>query len=267
MKGLLSVLLGIMLLSLPVMAGSLELALGAGPSFAALDAANDSIEVFNALIVHLNETFDVHPDVSGTIAPMPSMGRGLFLSGAERYWLTEWFGFGAHIDYFGAASDTAGFYQGDAVSRIDLSYALDVVSASMAADVAFVDVGIRIGASIGAGYHYGTLEQTVVFEVPDEYPETIAGIPPEGEDRFTGGGLGFEASMFIAYPITEWLIVGTRVAYRSASIPEFTNAAGTPWDPDGDERANGLNLTGFAVQLSFSIAIDLSLDGGKESEE
>ena len=268
MKGLLSVLLlGILLLSLPAMAGPLELALGAGPSFAALDSVNDSIGVFNALLAHLNETFDVHPDVTGTIAPMPLVGRGLFLSGAERYWLTDWFGFGAHIDYFGASSRTSGFYQGDAVSRIDLAYALDVVSASLAADVAFVDLGIRIGASAGVGVHYGILDQTVVFEIPEEYPDVIAGIPPEGESRFTGSGLGFEAGVFVAYPITEWLIIGTRVGYRSANIAELTNEAGLPWDPDGDDRANGLNLTGFTVQISFSIAIDLSLDGGKESVE
>ncbi|MBU1049691.1 hypothetical protein KKG90_06675, partial [Candidatus Bipolaricaulota bacterium] len=95
MKGLASVLFILVLSGLAVTAGPLELGLGVGPSFTSLDSFNETIGVFNALIAELNETLGVHPDVSGSIASMPSMGNGVYLSAAEQYRLMDWFSLGA----------------------------------------------------------------------------------------------------------------------------------------------------------------------------
>ena len=69
MKGLATALSAVCVLSIACFAGSLEMSIGGGPSVISLDEINDSIGVFNALITHLNDTFDVHPDVTGSVAP------------------------------------------------------------------------------------------------------------------------------------------------------------------------------------------------------
>jgi hypothetical protein len=265
MKGLASVLIGIVLMGITAIAGPLELGLGAGPSFTSLDSLNDSIGVFNALIEHLNDTFAIHPDVEGTVDLMPSMGTGLYLSAVEEYRLTNWFALGAHVEYMGSSSETVGFYQGSEISQIDLAYRSHVLGGVLRGDATFVNLGLRLGAIGGVGYFYTIVDRKAVFQIPVEYPETIAGLPPEGEGRYTGGTLGFEAGISLSYPVFQWLTIGTQVVYRTANVPALRDRQGAELDLDGDGQAESLNLSGLAVQFSFSISIDLSLDGGKES--
>jgi hypothetical protein len=264
MKGLASVLLVLVLLGMAVIAGPLELGFGVGPSFTSLDSFNESIGVFNALIDHLNETFAVHPDVSGTIAPLSTMGGGVYLSAAEKYRLTNWFALGAHVEYMGSSSSTIGFYQGSEISQIDISYGSHVLGAMLVGDITFVDLGLRLGVNGGVGYFHTILDRRVVFQIPDEYPDAIAGIPPEGEERYTGGAFGFEAGITLSYPVFEWLTIGSQVIYRAAEVGSLSTSQGVEMDLNGDGQGESVNLSGLAVQFTFSINIDLSLDGGKE---
>ena len=264
MKGLASVLLVLVLSGMTAIAGPLELGFGVGPSFTSLDSFNESIGVFNALFEHLNETFGVHPDVSGTIAPMSTMGKGLYLSAAENYRLTDWFALGAHVEYMRSSSSTVGFYQGSEISQIDVSYGSHVLGAVLGGDITFVDLGLRLGANAGVGYFYTILDRNVIFQIPAEYPDTIAGVPPEGEGRYTGGAFGLEAGITLSYPIFEWFTIGTKVIYRTAEIGSLSTSQGVEMDLNGDGKGESVNLSGLAVQFTFSINIDLSLDGGKE---
>ena len=265
MKGLASVLLGMILMGVAGLAGPLELGFGAGPSFTSLASFNESIDAINKLLEHLNETLDVHPDVTGTVAPMPSMGTGLYLSAAEQYWLTDWFALGAHVEYMGSSSATTGVYQGSETSQIDLSYRSHVVGVVLGGDVTFVDLGLRLGATGGVGYFYTILDRNVILQIPAEYPDVIAGLPPEGEGRFTGGAFGLEAGISLTYPIFGWLTIGTQVIYRSAEVGSLETSQGIGLDLNGDGQSESVSLNGLAVQFTFSINIDLSPGGGKES--
>ena len=265
MKGLASVLLGMILMGVAGLAGPLELGFGAGPSFTSLASFNESIDAINKLLEHLNETFDVHPDVTGTVAPMPSMGTGLNLSAAEQYWLTDWFALGAHVEYMGSSSATTGVYQGSETSQIDLSYRSHVVGAVLGGEVTFVDLGLSLGATGGVGYFYTILDRNVILQIPAEYPDVIAGLPPEGEGRFTGGAFGLEAGISLTYPILGWLTIGTQVIYRSAEVGSLETSQGIGLDLNGDGQNESVSLNGLAVQFTFSINIDLSPGGGKES--
>ncbi len=246
-------------------AGPLELGLGAGPSFTSLDSVNQSIGVFNALVDHLNETFDIHPDVTGSVPTMSTIGVGLSMSATERYRLTDWLALGAHVEYAGSSSATRGAYQGAEISQVELSYRSHVLGALIDGDFTFVDFGIRLGATAGIGYFYSILDRYAVVQIPEEYPEAIAGLPTEGDDRYTGGSFGVEAGISLTYPVFDWLSIGSQVLYRSANVNSLTTAQGIAMDLNGDGQNDSLNLSGFAVQFSFSIRIDLSLDGGKES--
>lgn len=264
MKPLASVLMVIGVAASAGIAAPLEMGLGAGPSFTSLDSLNNSISALNTLIEHLNEVFSVHPDVTGTVPSMPSMGTGLSLYAGEYYRLNDWLAVGVHLEYAGSASGTEGVYRGGTVSTVDLYYQAQVLGVVLGSEVTFVDLGLRLGAVGGLGFFYAIVDQRILFEIPDEYPEAIAGVPSTTEGRYRGGSLGLEAGLNLSYPVFEWLAVGAQVRYRSANVRVLRNAQGDPLglaDDDGDS----LSLHGLAVQLHFSISIDLSLDGGKET--
>jgi len=264
MKGLATALLIIGWASVAACGGPLEMSFGGGPSLISLDAINESIGLFNALIEHLNETFAVHPDVSGSVDLAPSIGGGLYLQGAERYWVTDWFAFGGHVGYSRASTATTGFYEGAEVSEITIDLAFQAVGGAFGAEATFVDVGLRLGAFGGIGYYYVLFDRTTVFEIPSEYPDIIAGVPPEAEARYTGGSIGFEAGLSLSYPVADWFTIGSRVTYRSARISELTDDLANILDLDGDGVGEPISLSGLTVQLTVSINIDLSLDGRKE---
>lgn len=264
MKGLATALLFVGLIHLVAIAGPLEMSFGGGPSATSLDAINESIGLFNTLITHLNETFAVHPNVEGTVDPVPPIGGGIYLHAAERYWLTDWFALGGHVGYSRASTATTGFYEGAEISEISVDLAFHSVGGVLGGEATFLDVGLRLGAFGGIGYYYVLFDRKTVFEIPTEYPDSIAGVPPEGEGRYTGGSIGFEAGLSLTYPIAPWFMIGSRLTYRSARIAELTDAGANVLDLDGDETGESISLSGLMVQLTVSINIDLSLDGRKE---
>jgi hypothetical protein len=115
------------------------------------------------------------------------------------------------------------------------------------------------------GYFHTIFDRKVILQIPAEYPDAIAGLPPEGEGRYTGGAFGLEAGIALTYPIFDWFTIGTQVVYRTAEVDSLKTSQGVKLDLNGDGQSESVNLSGLAVQFTFSISIDLSLDGGKES--
>ena len=128
----------------------------------------------------------------------------------------------------------------------------------------FLDAGLRLAAEGGVGYYYAVSNRAVVFEIPTEYPDVISGVPSEGEGRYSGGTLGFELGLSLSYPVTSWLSIGSSVSYRAATVNVLTDSAGGDFDLDGDGTPESVDLDGITVRLTFSLNIDLSLNGEKE---
>lgn len=265
MKGLASVLLVIILLGITGIAGPLEMSLGGGLSWTPLTSINESISVANTWIGELNQASNDLPSLTGTVVPMPDMDTGMYLSAAEQYRLTDWFALGGHVEYMRLSSATVGLYQGSEISQIDLSYRSHILGVVLGGDVTFVNLGIRLGARGGVGYFYSIVDREAVFQIPNEFTRVPAGLPSEGVGRYTGGTFGLEAGITLSYPIFSWLTIGTQVLYRSAEVDSLTTMQGIGMDLNSDGETDSLNLSGIAVQFMFSINIDLSSDGGKES--
>jgi len=264
MKALASALSAVCLLSVACLAGSLEMSIGAGPSVVSLDALNETIGVYNQWIDELNGYFEVHPDVTGSIELLETIGTSLSFSAAERYRLTSWFALGATIDYTRSASETRGFYQGTEASEIAIGLSFQAIDVALGGTLTFLDVGLQLGITAGVGYHHAIVDKSVVFEIPEEYPYVIAGLPPSEGGRYTGGTFGFDIGLSLAYPIAPWFSVGTDVVYRSAQIASLVDASAVALDLDGDGTAEPISLSGLMVRFSFTISINLSLDGEKE---
>jgi len=264
MKGLAILMIATLLTSVVAFAGSMEMAFGGGPTAISLASINASIGVFNTLIAHLNETFAVHPDVSGAIDPIAPMTSGLSFRAEERFWLLDWFGLGAAIEYYSSSTETIGFYEGSEISTIDVALGVTAVGALLGARASFLDAGLRLAAEGGFGYYYVLLDRSTIFEIPIEYPDAISGVPPDGDERFTGSSLGFEVGLNLSYPMTQWLSIGSTVTYRSATVNSVANSAGDELDLDGDGTTEPIDLDGITVRLVLSLNIDLSPNGEKE---
>lgn len=262
MKGLASAIC-VTLLAGAAFGGTLELSLGGGPAATSLDDFNASILVFNAVIEHLNETFDIHPDVHGSVPPLAPLTSGWILRAAERYWIGDAFALGAQLAFGRSATATRGQYHGAQTSTIDVAASLQTVTASLAARVTFLDVGLRLSADGSLTYTHATFDHAVLFEIPSEYPSAISGVPPSGGGRHTGGAVGFELGFSMFIPIVEGFGADVIVAYRSAHVADFSNPNGETLDFDGNGAPEAANLAGLSVQLCFSLAMDLSLDGEK----
>jgi len=264
MKGLATALSAVCVLSIACFAGSLEMSIGGGPSVISLDAINDSIGVFNTWITDLNDTFSLREDVTGSVALLDEIGTGLSFSSGERYRLANWIALGASVDYARSTASTRGFYQGAEASEISVDFGFQAISAVVGGELTFLDAGIRLGVTGGIGYYYAIVDHAILFEVPEEYGRVIAGIPPDGAGRHTGGALGFDAGLSLSYPIAPWFIAGADVVYRSARIASLTDQSATALDLDGDGDEESIDLSGLMVRFTFTISIDLSLGQGKE---
>ncbi|MCX6094347.1 MAG: hypothetical protein NTY63_05965 [Candidatus Bipolaricaulota bacterium] len=264
MKGLASVL-GIILLSgCAALAGSLELSIGGGPSAISLDAFNGIIESWNALIGHFNEFAAAHPDVSGSIPTLDLLTTSLVAHAAERYWILDWFALGARFEYEQSKATTSGTYVGAETSRVDIDLEYQTIGLLAGTRILFLDAGLRLAGDVNVGYYHGSLNHSVVFQVPTEYTDAISGLPPEGSGRHSGNTVGFEVGLALDIPFAAGGYLGAAVAYRSAMIDSLTNTAGEELDLDGDGTAEDANLSAISVRFCFSIDIDLSLDGEKE---
>ena len=264
MRRLASVLLFVLLASLTGVAGPLEMWIGGGPAATSLDELNAAITVFNTLITHLNDTFAVHPDVSGVVGSLDPMLSGLSLRAGERYWLTDWFAVGAQVEYISSTSATFGQYQGSSTSTIDIGLGFHNVGFLLSSRFMFLDMGLQLGAEAGVGYYHSVVTRDVTFEIPVEYTDGVSGVPADGSGRFTGGTIGFEGGISLAYPVTPWFTIGSLLTYRSATVPSLSDSQGGLLDIDSDGTSESINLSGITVQLTFSINIDLSLDERKE---
>ena len=78
------------------------------------------------------------------------------------------------------------------------------------------------------------------------------------------GTFGWEAGITLSYPVFEWFTVGTQIIYRTAEVGSLSTSQGAEMDLNGDGQGESVNLSGLTVQFTFSINIDLSLDGGQE---
>ncbi len=263
MKGLAIGLLVILLGGAATSAGQLEMSIGGGPTAISLKGINGSIGVINTVIDLLNETFAIHPDVTGSVDSLKPMSSGLALCAEERYWLTDWFAFGGRFEYLRSTSAVSGEYHGSEVSTIDIALDLNGIGLVLGARVVFLDMGLVLAAEGGVGYYYTMFDRSITFEIPSEYPDVISVVPPEGEGRYTGGTFGLELGISLYYRIAPWFSIGSSVSYRSGSIEAPSDRDGDGLDLDGDGVTEGIDLDGVSVQFTFSVSIDLALTGEK----
>ncbi len=260
MKGLASVL-AVLLIGGAALAGPLELSLSGGPATVSLDEINTAVLVFNTLIEHLNETLAIIPGMSGTVQPLAPLNSGIALRASERYWVADPLAVTGAFEYHRTSAATRGQYIGSETSTIDVSLAETTLSFLAGVRVQFLDVGLRLAGDIAGGYFYTTADRSVVFEIPSEYPDAISGVPPEGSGRYSGGAFGLAAGLSVAYPVFDSVCVEALVSYRWARVPALRDATATPLDLDGNGKPESASLEGLSVQLGFSLALDLSLDG------
>ncbi len=264
MKGLASVLGIILLGGCAALAGPLELSIGGGPSAISLGAWNAITESWNTLIGHFNEFAAAHPDVSGSVRTLDLLTTGLVAHAAERYWILDWLALGARFEYEHSESATSGTYVGAETSTVDIALEYSTIALLAGVRFLFLDAGLRLAGDASMGYYHGSLNHSVVFEIPSEYTDAISGLPPESAGRHSGDTVGFEVGLALDVPFAEGGYLGAMVAYRSAAITVLTDAAGDELDLDGDGTAEDANLSAISVRFCFSIDIDLSLDGEKE---
>ncbi|RLE36120.1 hypothetical protein DRJ12_04630 [Candidatus Acetothermia bacterium] len=259
MKGLATGLLAILLIGLATSAGPLEMAIGGGPAAISLKEINGSIRVINTVIDLLNETFAVHPDVTGSVGELDPMSSGLAFCAEEWYWLTGWFSFGGKFEYLHSSSAVSGEYHGADVSTIDVALGLNSVGLLFGGRAVFLDMGLVLAAEGGVGYYYTMFDRSVVFEIPSEYPDVISVVPSEGTGHYTGGAFGLELGLSLYYPLTSWFSIGSSISYRSGSVNRMVDREGEGLDLDGDGITEGADLDGISVQFMFSVSINLSL--------
>lgn len=270
MKGLASVLGILLVVGLAIGAptaardaGRLDVGIGVGPTTAALDDINTAIVLFNTLIEHLNETLAVVPGVTGSVAVLDPLYSGMSVRATERYWVADWFALTGSFEYGRTETSTRGQYHGAETSTIDISAVHAHWSVLAGAHIQFLDVGLRLAAEASLGYFHSTFDHAVTFEVPSEYPDTIAGIPDEGEDRHSGSAVGLGAGLCLSYPLFEGVSVEARIGYRWADVPTLRNATATPLDFDSNGTTESADLRGLSLQIGLSLALDLSLGGEK----
>jgi len=255
--------MAVLLVSGVALAGPLEVSIGGGPSTMSLDDINTSILLFNTVITHLNETLAVIPGVSGSVGTLTPLISGMGLRASEKYWIADWAAVTGSFGYARVATATHGQYIGDATSTIDVAATVTTLSFLVGSRIQFLDAGLRLAGDVTAGYFYTTFDYSVVFEIPSEYPDAISGVPPEGEGRHSGGTFGVEAGLSMSYPIVDGFFIEALLTYRWAAVSVLRDATATPLDLDGNGVPESASLDGLSVQIGFSLALDLSLDGEK----
>lgn len=241
----------------PLFAAPLEFHVGGGPSAAMLGEINAIIDHWNTLISYLNTTFDIHPDVSGEVPEIPRIGGGIAIQAGERYWITDRLALGGKIEYFRTDTSTAGSYLSSETSEIAVSFDCYSVGLLLGGRYTFLDVGVQLAAELNIGYAYSGFRRSVVFQVPPEHPYEISDLPIEGLGHYSDTGLGLETGLSLSVPITDWLGIGTSIAYRSLGLDALKTSAGIGLDLDGDGINEQLGLNGITVQFTLFARIDL----------
>lgn len=264
MKGLATISAILILCGATLAAGPVEVTLNGGLSAVSLDEINAVITQFNTLIVLLNETFEALPDVEGSVETIGRIGSGIALQVGERFLLTERLALGGTLDVFHTSASTAGTYTSSETSDISIALTCTDVGLVIGGRYDFLNAGLILSADIGIGYYYGTFRQAITFQVPPEFPDTIAGLPPEGAARYSGFAPALEAGLGLCFPLADWFKIGSNVSYRFLTFTEMTDGQGNSLDLDGNGTPERIDLGGITVELAFVILIDLSPDGGKE---
>ncbi len=265
MKGLATICL-LLLLAWPAAAGSLEFAVAGGPTAVALVEINADVDRVNAIIRHVNETLALLPNVEGQVPEIERLGGGICLEAAERYRLTDWLGLGGKLSYARAAGEMSGQYLSTDTSEVSMvEMALDLVAVGALLDMTFdfLDAGIMLGGELAAGYYFVGLSHNSLFEIPQEYPEALSGLPPDAQAQYTGGGFGLEASLSVSIPVFSGFSIETAVAYRYAQA-SLADGSGQRPDLDGNGPVDGTDLSGMTVRIGFSL--EVGIPGSDEKE-
>ena len=266
MKGLAIFTAVLMLVPLAATAGGLELHLSGGPARAMLAEQNAIIVRYDALIDHLNEILGLLPNVEGRVPQIGVIGTGLSLAAGERYWITQSLALGGSVSYFDATSGAQGTYLSldtDTTSEILFHLRTRLLQGILQAELRFLDAGVVLAAAASFGYHYGLVDAQSLFEIPEEYPDALSQLPPEIDDRFTGGGWGGDVALSVSYPFLSWMGVRAEVSYRYLPLV-LTDDDRQPLDLDGNGTPERVNFGGFAVRVGLSFHVDLTAPDGKE---
>lgn len=259
MKGLACGALVILLWGGAVLAGSLETSLGAGFTSLALGDINASIGAVNRVLENWNTT----PTLTGGVPVLGLMQVGMSYSAAERFWIWDSLAVGGKIESFHASSATQGSYTaGGTTSQISVALDCHSVGFVLGGHLEFASFEVDLGGDIGVGYYYSGFSTDVTFQTPSSVPP-ISIHPQEGKGRYTASSFGLEGGLSLTFHLTDWLGIGTSIAYRWAGPATMTDAAGKPLDIDGDGNADKVDLTGIVVQVTVSLVIDLSPPEGE----
>ena len=265
MKGLAAVCL-LLLLAWPAAAGSLEFAVEGGPTAVALVELNADVDRVNAVIRHVNETLALLPNVEGQVPEIERLGGGICLEAAERYRPSEWLGIGGKLSYARTAKEMSGQYVSTDTSEISsVEMALDLVAVGALLDMTFdfLDAGILLGGGLSAGYYFVGFAHTSLFEIPEEYPEALSGLPPDAQAQYSGGGFGLEASLHVSVPVFSGFSIETAVAYRYAQA-SLADGSGQRPDLDGNGPVDRTDLSGMTVRIGFSWEVEIPGSDEKE---
>ena len=255
MKGLACGALVILLWGGIALAGSLETSLGAGLAGVSLGDVNASIGAVNRILENWNTT----PTLTGGVPELGLMQSGMSYSGGERFWISDSLAVGGKIESFRTSSATQGSYTaGGTTSQISIALDCHSVSFVLGGHLEFASLGVHLGGDVGVGYYYSGFSTDVTFQTPSNVPP-ISIHPQEGKGRYSASSFGLEGGLSLTFHLTEWLGIGTSIAYHWVGPPAMTDAAGKPLDIlVGDDRADKVDLSGIVVQLSVSLVIDLS---------
>jgi hypothetical protein len=247
----------------PAHAGELDSFLAVGPSFTSLGEISTAVARFDAIIALLNAySDDAGGDVSGSVEPIGTIGEGLSIVAGERYWVLPGFALGIGMEYSQSRDGTSGAYrsrEGQTIteSNIDIQVVSRLLAVALDIQAVVLDIGAQLGVGVRLGYALGRLDVSSTFEVPEGYPDRLAGIPPDLDERYTGGAFGGELAITVSLPLASWLSARTEVGYRMVPV-QLTNDLGVQLDFDGDGSPERISLSGFVVRIGFSLRLDLS---------
>lgn len=264
MKGLVSIVAVLSLWAVALTAGSLEVYLGGGPSAASFDEINAVVGRFNAIIAHLNETFDLLPTVKGRVEALDQLGSGIAIQAGEWVWLSDQFACGGKLELFHAATSTIGTYISSKNSEISIDLACTEVGLMVGGRYDFLRAGVILSLELAVGYTYASFSRAITFEVPPEYPLAISGLPLQGGGRYGGFAPAVEAGLALSIPITDWFSVGSSLWTRVLTYGRLADEGGNGLDLDGNGTTEKVDLGGLTVQFTFSFNFDLSREEEKE---
>ena len=264
MKRLATVGAVLILFSSAIAAGPIEFYFSGGPSAAALTDIQAIVDRLNAIIAELNDTIATLPDIVGEVQPIDAIGGQVAYQAGERYWFGERLALGAKLEGFRVFTSTQGAYASSEASEISVDLNCYAVGLLAGARYDFLSVNLLLSGDLGFGYYYSAFDRAVTFQIPPEYPTAISGLPPEGSARYSALAPGIMAGLSLHFPITDWLAVGSSLFYRSLVIGGMSDSEGVSMDLDGDGTAEKVDLSGITVQVTFSLAFDLSPQREKE---